>query len=119
MLSCSPSVVFPWLTSGLRLDFRPRLTLSDGAGGFLPGVPLGCCLGMSDGILSGPGPLPKLLGRRDRSPTWGWSLTHESNAGDGGAFPTAAPLGNWGGGYPLLQRICPVLHRGHDAWILY
>jgi len=39
--------------------------------------------------------------------------------GHGGAFRIAAPLGNWGGGYPLLQRICPVLHRGHDAWILY
>jgi len=52
---------------------RPSLTLTDGAGGFLPGVPL-CldCLGMGTRITGGPGPSSKenrpLLKREPEGP---------------------------------------------------
>ena len=99
-------------SSGLLLDLcfrgaRPLRTLSDGDGGFLPGVPLGC-LGMRDYRLRGSPPAHAIfeayrISAKSRTPALcrkgfrersrgrvrraGADLTQESNAGNGGGVP--------------------------------
>jgi hypothetical protein len=76
----------------------PGLTLTDGAGGFLPGVPLGCfrIVGLLSHIRPdhawGPGPLGAIAeqwGRGHVRPVG--NLTQESNAGHSRRVPMPCP----------------------------